>query len=55
MVSTNSSFYCEPEPWLGVSACSLYEYSSVEPLVDPEDNRVVPPLVIRARQMGLDV
>jgi hypothetical protein len=30
-------------------------YSSVAPPVEPEDDGVVPPLVLRATQMGLDV
>jgi hypothetical protein len=30
-------------------------YSAVAPPVEPEDDGVVPPLLIRARQMGLDV
>jgi hypothetical protein len=32
-----------------------YRYSSVAEPIAPEDNGVVPPLVLRARQMGLDV
>jgi hypothetical protein len=32
-----------------------HRYSSVAPPVEPEDVGVVPPLVLRARQMGLDV
>jgi hypothetical protein len=32
-----------------------HHYSSVAPLIEPEDDGVVPPLVLRARQMGLDV
>jgi hypothetical protein len=32
-----------------------YDYSAVAPPVEPEDDGVVPPLVLRARQMGLDV
>ena len=30
-------------------------YSAVAPPVEAEDDGVVPPLVLRARQMGLDV
>ena len=33
----------------------MHRYSSVAPPVEPEDDGVVPPLVLRARQMGLDV
>jgi hypothetical protein len=29
--------------------------SAVAPPVEPEDDSVVPPLVLKARQMGLDV
>jgi hypothetical protein len=33
----------------------MHEYSSIAPPVEAEDDGVVPPLVLRARQMGLDV
>jgi hypothetical protein len=33
----------------------MHEYSSLAPPVEAKDDGVVPPLVIRARQMGLDV
>jgi hypothetical protein len=33
----------------------IYSYSALAPPVEAEDDGVVPPLVLRARQMGLQV
>jgi hypothetical protein len=43
------------ESWPPSDGPENYSYSAVAPLVEPEDDGVVPPLVLRARQMGLDV
>jgi hypothetical protein len=44
-----------PSGWPAGDGPEMHEYSSVAPPVEPEDDGVVPPLVLRARQMGLDV
>jgi hypothetical protein len=46
------------EDWIGWPAGDgpeMHEYPGVAPPVEAEDDGVVPPLVLRARQMGLDV
>jgi len=32
-----------------------YSFSALAPPIEPEDGRVVPPLVLKARKMGLEV
>jgi hypothetical protein len=44
-----------PQGWPEGDGPEMHRYDSVAPPVEPEDDGVVPPLVIRARQMGLDV
>jgi hypothetical protein len=44
-----------PSGWPAGDGPEMHEYSSVAPPVEAEDDGVVPPLVLRARQMGLDV
>jgi hypothetical protein len=43
------------EGWPPGDGPENYSYSAVAPPVQPEDDGVVPPLVLKARQMGLDV
>jgi hypothetical protein len=43
------------EGWPPGDGPENHYYSAVAPPVEPEDDGVVPPLVLRARQMGLDV
>ena len=43
------------EGWPPGDGPENYHYSSVAPPVEPLDDGVVPPLVLRARQMGLDI
>jgi hypothetical protein len=43
------------EGWPPGDGPENYSYSALAPLVEAEDDSVVPPLVLRARQMGLDV
>ena len=40
------------EGWTPGDGPENYSYSAVAPLIEPEDDGVVPPLVLRARQMG---
>jgi hypothetical protein len=44
-----------PSGWPVGDGPEQHEYSSVAPPVEADDDGVVPPLVLRARQMGLDV
>jgi hypothetical protein len=44
-----------PSGWPTGDGPEMHEYSSVAPTVEAGDDGVVPPLVIRAREMGLDV
>jgi hypothetical protein len=41
--------------WLEGDGPENHHYSATAPEPQPEDDGVVPPLVLRARQMGLDV
>jgi hypothetical protein len=43
------------EGWPPGDGPENYSYSAVAPPVEAEDDGVVPPLWLRARQMGLDV
>jgi hypothetical protein len=41
--------------WPPCDASENYSYSAVAPPIEAEDEGIVPPLVLRARQMGLGV
>ena len=43
------------EGWPPGDGPENHSYSAIAPPVEPEDDGVVPPFVLKARQMGLDV